>query len=180
MNLGNIDGRQQRLLIIAIVAVGLLGGERLVLNPLKAAWQGREARLTELKRSVARGTSLLSRDRNIRGEWGQMRTNALTGQTSAAQNQMIKAFNRWARESGVTLGSIRPQWKQLADDSLALECRADATGNLGALTRFLYEAETDPLAVRVESLEMTTRDPEGQQLTLGLQVSGLLLKSSGT
>ena len=46
---------------------------------------------------------------------------------------------------------------------------------MSALTRFLYEVEKDPLALRVESVEITSRDNDGQQLSLALQVSGLLL-----
>ena len=58
---------------------------------------------------------------------------------------------------------------------MTLECRADAAGSLPALTRFLYEAEKDPLALKVEAVEITARDNDGQQLSLALQVSGLLL-----
>ena len=61
---------------------------------------------------------------------------------------------------------------------MTLECRADASGSLSALTRFLYEIEKDPLALRIDSLEITARDNTGQQLSLNLQVSGLLLTTT--
>jgi hypothetical protein len=35
--------------------------------------------------------------------------------------------------------------------------------------------EKDPLALKVETIEITSRDDNGQQLALALQVSGLLL-----
>ena len=58
---------------------------------------------------------------------------------------------------------------------MTLECRADAFGSIQAVTRFLYEVEKDSLALRVEAVEITARDNDGQQLTIGLQVSGLQL-----
>jgi hypothetical protein len=58
---------------------------------------------------------------------------------------------------------------------MTLECRADAFGNMQALTRFLYDVEKDPLALKVEAVEITTRDNDGQELSLALQVSGLVL-----
>jgi hypothetical protein len=58
---------------------------------------------------------------------------------------------------------------------MTLECRADTFGNLASLTRFLYEIEKDPLALKVDAIEIAARDNEGQQLTLGVQISGLLL-----
>jgi len=56
-----------------------------------------------------------------------------------------------------------------------LECRADGFGSIEAVSRFLYEIEKDNLPLRVESVEITARDNNGQQLALALQVSGLLL-----
>jgi hypothetical protein len=45
------------------------------------------------------------------------------------------------------------------------------------LTRFLYDVEKDPMALRLESLDLSAHDDAGQQLTLDLQVSGLAIKS---
>ena len=58
---------------------------------------------------------------------------------------------------------------------MTLECRVDGFGNLSSLTRFLYDVEKDPMALKVEAVEITARDNDGQQLSLALQVSGLLL-----
>jgi hypothetical protein len=51
----------------------------------------------------------------------------------------------------------------------------DATGSLATITRFLYEVERSALPLRVDSIELTSRDEFGQKLTLGLLVSGLRL-----
>jgi hypothetical protein len=57
---------------------------------------------------------------------------------------------------------------------MTLDCRADAVGNLSEIARFLYEVEKDPLAFKIEGVDITARDTEGQQLALALQVSGLV------
>ena len=64
------------------------------------------------------------------------------------------------------------------DDYKTLECRADVAGNLQSIAHFLYQVERDPLGVKVDTLELTTRNPEGSQLALVIQVSGLLLNPS--
>jgi hypothetical protein len=87
---------------------------------------------------------------------------------------VISAFDRWGRANNIELGGIRPQWKRGGTDRYSLlECRVDATGTLSTLTRFMYELERSPLALRVDSVEVTSRDDYGQKLTLGLVVSGL-------
>jgi hypothetical protein len=43
------------------------------------------------------------------------------------------------------------------------------------LRSFLFHIEDDPMALKIESVEITSRDKDGQQLSLGLQISGLAL-----
>jgi hypothetical protein len=173
----NIPPRQQSLGLVAIVVVALLAGDRLLYSPLSQSWKARAARVAQLKKSVTQGTQLLERESSLRNRWAAMRTNALSGEESAAGNQMLKAFDRWSQESRIGISSIKPQ-KRTTDDSETMECRVEAFGSLPALTRFLYEIEQDPLGVRVEVVEIAARDTGGEQLTMGLQVSGLYLSSS--
>jgi hypothetical protein len=172
----NLSNRQQLLGIVAIVALVLLVGDRLVLTPLTKAWKERSAQIAELKKSVSQGSLLLDRERAIRSRWESMRTNTLVSEVSLAENQVLSAFDRWSQESRIGVSSIKPQWKRGDEDYNTLDCRVDAFGSLSALTRFLYEIEKSPLGLKVDNVEMTTRDDRGEQLTLGIQVSGLQLK----
>ncbi|MGH8022081.1 MAG: hypothetical protein ACRED1_00755, partial [Limisphaerales bacterium] len=70
---------------------------------------------------------------------------------------------------------ITPQWQNDQDDYSTLECRVEASGDLGTLSRFLYKIENDPMALQVESVDLTASDSKGQQLTMGLQLGGLAL-----
>lgn len=167
--------RQKFLTIAAVAIVAIWAGDKLVVSPLIQSWKERSARIVELRHSVSQGRLLIERDRSIRGRWEGMRTNTLPNETSVAENQVLKAFARWSQDSSISITSIKPQWKQTSEDYVTLECRADASGNLQALTQFLYNVEKDPLALKVETVEITARDNDGQQLSLALQVSGLLL-----
>ena len=170
-----IENRQQVLLVVAATVVGLLVADKVIFGPLIAGWKERSARIVELKKNLAQGALVIQREETIRSRWDSMRTNTLPDDVSLAENQVLRAFDDWSRDSRITISGIRPQWKRTADDYMTLECRADASGNIEALTRFLYNVEKDHLALKLESLEITSRDNDGQQLTLGLQVSGLLL-----
>lgn len=170
-----IKNRQQLLVILAAVVAALLIGDKLVLSPLMAGWQARSKQIAELTKQVKQGSLLVSRDSVIRDRWDQMRRSTLPEDVSAAENEVLRAFERWSQESRISISSITPQWKRAGDDFMTLDCRADAFGSIQALTRFLYEVEKDPLALRVEAVEITARDNDGQQLAIGLQVSGLQL-----
>jgi len=52
-----------------------------------------------------------------------------------------------------------------------------ATGSQAALSRFLYELESDSsVPVNLEECELTTRDARGSQLTLTARITFLRLK----
>jgi hypothetical protein len=186
----NLNQRQQLLAILAIVAVGIFVADKLVFKPLTLNWKARSERIAKLKEWVSDGTTLTEEKRaqELRKQWDRIHTNSLAWEIiqtkpfaaakPEAESQMLKAFERWAQAGGVSVSSIRPQWKEAEDDYRTLECRADVAGNLQSLTHFLYQIERDPLGVKVDTLELTTRNPEGSQLALVVQVSGLLLNPS--
>jgi hypothetical protein len=171
----NIKNRQQLLTILAIAGIGLLGLDKLVLSPLMASWDTRTKQIADLKKNIIVGQGLVDQEQSIRRRWESMRTNTLPSNVSQAEAQMFRAFDRWSQDSRITIASIKPQWKRLNDEYMTYECRADAMGSMSAITRFLYQVERDPLAVKVEAVELTSRDNNGQVLNLGLQISGLLL-----
>lgn len=170
-----IENRQRVLAIAAIAGIALLASDRLIISPLTRSWKERSTRIAELKKSVSQGAILMEREQTIRRRWDGMMTNTLPDDTAEAENEVLRAFERWSQESRISISSIKPQWRRNNDDYMILECRADAFGSIQAVTRFLYEVERDPLALKVEAIEIATRDNDGQQLTLGLQVSGLVL-----
>jgi hypothetical protein len=170
-----IKNRQQLLIVGAITAVSLFAGDRLVLSPLQTAWSVRSKNISSLRQKISDAKSLVQREQGIRSRWEQMSRNTLTNNTSAAEQQVFKAVDLWAQSSGVAISAVTPQWKHDSDDYMTFECRVDAAGDLGKLNRFLYSVERDPMALKLELVELGARDKEGQQLSLGLQLSGLVL-----
>lgn len=170
-----LHNRQQWLTVVAIGAAALFAGDKLLLTPLINAWKVRAARVTELRQQVSDGKAMLSREQVIRTRWEQLRRSTLPSNTSAAEQNFFNTVDRWAQDSRVTVNALTPQWKRDAKDYLTLQCRIDASGNLAALSRFIYSIERDPMAVHLESLEVGARDKDGQQLSLALQISGLVL-----
>lgn len=170
-----IKNREKLLTVAAISVVVILAGDRLVLTPLVRAWKARATRISELTKSINKGNLLLSREKPIKSRWETMKKRALSANVSVAENDLLKSVDRWAKTSTIGFNSIKPQWKRNNEDYMTLECRADASGSIESLTRFLYELEKDPLALKIEDIEITARDSAGQMLSLGVRFSGLLL-----
>ncbi len=168
--------RQRLLIILAGVSIGLLLLDSVVLTPLTKAWQNRRAEIVRLQKSVTEGRGVIERASRTRSLWAEMQGQAMPADPAKAEQDLITAFDRWGRATGVELGSIKPQWKRGTSNRYSqIECRVDATGSLAALTRFLYEVEKSALALKVDAVELNARDDSGSRLSLGLLVSGLRL-----
>jgi hypothetical protein len=170
-----IKNREQLLVIMTAIVVSLYLGDRFVLTPLIEAWKERSERIAQLEKSISNGEYLIEREASVKARWNRMRGGSLPENVSAAENEVLRAFDRWSQQSRVSVTSIRPQWRRGDDDFMTLDCRADCFGSMEAIARFLFEMEKDSLPLRVEGLEITARDNGGQELALALHVSGLLL-----
>jgi hypothetical protein len=167
------------LLIIAAAAViALLAGDQLLFTPLIKAWQSRSGQIETLRKRVAEKKFLLQREQGIRRHWAEMSQHSLTNDFSAADQQVVQAIDGWAQSTGVVIASITPQWKHETDDYSTYHCRVDATGNISPLSHVLYKVEREPLALKLESVELSAHDKEGRQLSLALIISGLVLTPS--
>lgn len=168
--------REHVLIVVTLFCLGALVGDRLVLTPMLEAWENRAQRIVQLRSDLAKGETLLRREREIRRRWREMQRDALPADISLAEGMVLKAVDRWVTESGVTLQSLKPQWRQFEEPYQTLECRAVAQGGIEAIARFLHELEGDPLSLRVEDLEIAARDGEGRLLIAAITFGGIQFK----
>jgi len=172
----NLKNRQTALAVAVAALVAVFALDKIVITPLTASWKRRAETIAELRESIRKGQSMIDRENNIRRVWNDMRKNTLPADTSHAEKAVLEAFDRWSRDTRVTVNAIKPQWKRGESDEYSLlECRVDAAGDIGTLTKFLYEVEHSEMALRIDAVELKANDPAGQRLGLGLSVSGLRL-----
>ena len=170
-----IKNRQQKLVVVTVALLGLLIADVAIYGPLSGWWKSREADVDTLKKEVRQGREMIRRESIIRGDWDHIRSNALANDPSQAEQQVLRAFDNWAGNSGVNVESITPQWQNDQTNYSTLDCRVEASGDMGTLSRFLYQIENDPMALQLQSVELNAGDDKGRQLTLGLEFNGLAL-----
>jgi Tfp pilus assembly protein PilO len=170
-----VEERQKFLLVLTIAVVALYAGNLLIFTPMGRLWKSRSDTIKELRNDVKEGKFLLVRESAIRSNWEKMSTNMLPSNTSLAEQQMFTSFDNWSLDSGATVTGITPEWKNDSTNYMTLNCRVEASGDLKTLSSFVYDIEKGPMALKLDSIELSARDTIGQQLTLGLQLSGLAL-----
>lgn len=174
-----IKNRQQFLTILTLTVVGLLALDRIVSPPLMKLWNDSSKHIVTLKAQVKDGQTKQHNKDALRKRWTDIQAASLPNDTTAAEQELFNGLNRWTQFSGVTIMNIAPTWKQGNDPTYkTLDCRVDASGSLDRLSEFLYALETDPMALKVQSIEMTSKDANGMTINLGVQVSALVLTST--
>ncbi len=171
-----IQNRQQFLVALTIAAAGLFVAINFIITPLAGWWSARQAQIRGLRVRVSDGNQLVRRESVVRNRWSDMQANALPANTSAAEQQLFRSVDDWSRSSGAEVTSLMPQWKNDSTNYMTLSCRVETSGDLGALSKFLYDVERGPVAVRLDSVEITERDKDGQQLTMSAEINGLALE----
>jgi hypothetical protein len=164
----NIENRQKPLVIIVAVVLVLLVGDSFIRKPLMESWTNRSKRIADLKKEVDMDNRLIERRTSILARWNKMQTNALPADKSAAET--------WTRESDIRIERRQPQWRD-EEDSTMLEFYIDATGGITSVRSFLFALERDlpKLALKIEQLDVSRRDNNGQQIALTLQLTGLVI-----
>lgn len=177
----DLRNRQKILTVAAALVVGLLIGDKVILTPLTNSWKARKDRIEYLDKTLSSGRALMERDQSLRSRWTDMKHNALPMNPSDAEQAVLNAvYNRWAPLSRANVSDYAAQWKASGDDDyLTYECSVNAVGSMEALTRFLYQLEKDPLAIRIENLDLTgSKDASGRELALTVRFTGLMLTST--
>jgi hypothetical protein len=166
---------RQRWLVIGVgTIVALFILDKVMFTPLTDMWKEHSKDIVRLQKSVTDGRSTIARAERIEREWADMQTNSLAKDSAQAEQDVYSAILNWATANRIDVSSYRAQWMKGKTDKYSLyECRIDANGTLPAFTKFLFDLERSPIALRVDSLELSSRDDSGSKLTLGLVVSGL-------
>jgi Tfp pilus assembly protein PilO len=175
-NLVGFNKREKLLILAAALCVIILLGDKFILSPMLNLWKTRAARITALEESLNKGTVLTDREETLTQRWQEMQGRSLTNEASSAENQVLNRVNDWARSSGLNVTSLRPRWIiDEGQEARKLEFSLSATGSMESVTRFLYELERDPLAIRLEDVELATHDEQGREITLSARFTGLIV-----
>ena len=170
-----IENRQKFLLMLTIGMMALYAGVNFVYEPLAGWWSDRAAEIKDLRGRLSDGRKLLTRADYIQDQWSDIQSNSLPANTSAAEQQLLRSVDDWSRSTGAEVSSIMPQWKNDDTNYMTLTCRVETAGDLGTLTKFLYDLESGPQAIRLDTVELGVHDTAGQQFNMSVDIDGLAL-----
>ena len=167
--------REKLLLTVALVVVAILVGDRLVFTPLINSWQTRGAEIVELKGKVDNGNKLLPRYQSNIEKWQTYFRGNLNSTNSIAEDEILRAIENWTGDSGILLTSIKPQWQNHDDRYRTYDVRLVAEGTMREAVEFVHAIESDELPLKIEQLELASREKTGKLISVSVHFTGLQL-----
>lgn len=166
--------REKYLTIAAIGVISLFVLDKMIVAPLTNLWNDRAKEINYLTKDVTKGRQLVAREDMLRERWTEMNMRALPEDRPDAESQIFNSIDEWSRSARLKTTRIIPNWRD-EDDHSKLSFRVEASGDMEAVMRFLYDLDGEQLAMRVESFDLGSLDKRGKSLALDLMLSGLEL-----
>ena len=94
---------------------------------------------------------------------------------SIAEDEVLRAIETWTDDSRILLTSIKPQWQNHEDRYRTYDVRLVAEGTMQQAVRFVHAIESDELPLKIEQLELASREKTGQLVSVSVRFTGLQL-----
>ena len=159
-----------------------------MLGPLINSWQTRAANIIQLERNVDYGNDLLPREKSYTKKWEQYWEGNLNSTNSVAEDEVLRAIENWTGDSGILLTSVKPQWqnheyeflgKEIAENKTysykTYDVRLVAEGTMQEAVEFVHAIESDGLPLKIEQLELVSREKTGKLISVSVHFTGLQL-----
>ncbi|MCH2593001.1 MAG: hypothetical protein MKZ85_08315 [Pedosphaera sp.] len=167
--------REKLLLSVALLAVAILIGDRLVLGPLVNSWKIRNDKIEKLERDIDKGETLLPRLSATMKKWRTYFRDNLNSTNTIAEDEVLRAIENWTGDSGILLTSIKPQWQNHDDRYQTYDVRLVAEGTMQEAVEFVHAIESDELPLKIEQLELASREKTGKLVSVSVHFTGLQL-----
>jgi len=172
-----LSKRERYIVIGTVVVVGVLALDRLFLTPLIEQRQETNANIRLESERMEKATALVTNRSRVSRKWNDLSASTLKMDGANAESQIIRAVNDWAQDAGLNVSSVKPEraerekLKDKETQFMKITFRANATGNMAAISKFLYRLQTSRVPIRVTDLSITTRRDGVDDLSLDLGIS---------
>ena len=176
-----LSKRERYIVIGTVVVVGILGLDRLFLTPLIERRQETNANIRLETEKMEKATGLVTNRSRVSRKWNDLSGSSLKSDGANAESQIIRAVNDWAQDAGLNVSSVKPERaekekiKDKETQFMKITFRANATGNMAAISKFMWRLQTSKVPIRVTDLSITTRRDGVDDLSLDLGISTIYL-----
>ena len=166
--------RRERIIgTAAILIIAVFVADRFILTPITERLRQLDAQKNQRLAEVNEAHSLFERRRLMEKKWQKLLTDGLKSE-SEVESLVLHSIGSWARQSQLTLTSLKPQRPSTVTKGLQeMVFSVAGSGRLEAVTRFLWHLENTTLALRIEDMQLGSSNDTGELMSLQLRLSAL-------
>jgi hypothetical protein len=169
-----ISKRERYIGIGVGVTLGLLVVDHFVLSPYMDRSKLLDSNLQQVEMQEKSAASMLDAKIRMEKTWTQLRKN-MKAEAPDADSQARTALRECADAAGVNLGDVNPDRSAASQEGFRLvNLRVSASGRTASISRMLWQLETLPIPLRINSLELSSRPENSDDLRLEMNVSTLV------
>jgi hypothetical protein len=164
------------ILFITIIAVVMLIGDKFIVGPISTRREETKTRKLELQSELENAQVLFARRKLMERKWKTLLSDGLRNDAEA-ESKIARALDGWSKDAMLTLSSVKPE--RVASDKGLKEMTfvVAGAGTLEAVSRFLWQIETDSIPIKVMDIQIGSTNETGQSMSLQLRLSALCLGS---
>lgn len=166
-----LSKRERYALIGALLALGALTLDRVVLGPWLTRRSARAAQTARFAADLVRARSQISHGRQSGPKWREMVAAGLKADPAEAESQVLHAIRDWAEESGLSLSLLKPDRLTEKSRLPGIAFQASGAGNMKGVTRLLWRIQTAAIPIKVTELQINARKEGADDLTFQFRLS---------
>jgi len=177
--------RERDLLTVAVIAVTIVVGKLLVFDPLLTSWGNYNKEITRLNDEIKNGNELIrpnpdkpgaaTREESYKKTWAKYLVHNLNSTNTDAEKKVWRAIENWRSVSRISLTSVKPEWQNHDDRYRTYDVRLVAEGTMQEAVEFVHAIESDELPLKIEQLELASREKTGKLINVSVHFTGLQL-----
>ncbi len=171
-----LSKRERILAIATMLVVGLLAVNSVLITPVSNRRQQTSDERTELEAQLQEAETLFDHKRILERKWKDLLSEGAQSDADT-ETRIAKNMNEWARQTGLTLPSIKPERSTTEKGYTEITFVAAGRGSLEAVASFLYRIETSELPVKITNMQLGSNEA-GDNISLQLRVSAICLGDS--
>jgi Pilus assembly protein, PilO len=170
-----VSKRERYIAIIAGAVIGFLVLDQVLITPLFSQREDLSDAIDKAQQKLAEDDQMLAMRTRLGGEWERITSGELKTDASTAQSQMLDSMRQWAQDSGLAVGSMRPERAgEKEKDFYKMTLRVTGAGTMAEVGNFIFRIQTASIPVRITDLSISSKEGT-DELSLSLAITTIYL-----
>ncbi|MFT3787652.1 MAG: type II secretion system protein GspM [Tepidisphaeraceae bacterium] len=173
--------KREKMIAIGVGAmVGLYLLDSVFVSPLFERLATANSHIDTDLKEQARGKALFDNRLRAQRRWNEIAGDTLKTDASTAEGQLLNRVRDYATAARLDVASLKPDRAEKEKGFQRITIRANATGSMAQVSRFLYALREADFPLRVSDLRVSSRKDGTDDLAIEIGVSTIFVPPTET